>query len=418
MAMNDAPSRVRAVVRVGGDPSSPPEPATFVRRRRHGYLGPVNVLQLVIVEAVLVVLLVLLRNNPILLIVGIVLAALLLVATFARSGGRWWVERALIRRQYRRRQHTGRLPADDPRLVTLHHLVPDLTVETIDGVGGTQVGIGRDAAGSFATVAVVRPDGVNGDPLGRLPLSKLAAIANDSEQPGAVIQVVTHGTPAPDAAIDGMRPAAESYRELMDQFGGAMPADQVVWVSARFDARTVAEAYVGGADESKEIPVMITALIRRIGKALKRSGLEYQVLDGDGLLDALARSCDLEQSHDESRQADPRESWTYWRSATLAHTCFWVSSWPDLRRSGELFDRLGRTPAAALTSVSLIMAPRQDVTEIRALVRVAAPEPGALSRACAAAEQIASSGGGGLFRLNGEQAQGVYASAPSGGGAR
>lgn len=416
MTMNQAPSRVRAVVRVGADPESEAEPATFVRRRRPGYLGPVNVIQLVLLEALVVLILILLRHSPYLLIAGVVLTAAVLVITFARSGGRWWVERALIRRQYQRRRSTGHLPADDMRLVTLHRLVPDLTVQTIDGLAGAQVGVGRDGAGSFAAVAVVPPAGVNGDALGRLPLSKLAAIARDSEQPGAVLQVVRHVVPSPGAVIGANQPAAASYRELLGQYGGPMPADQLTWVAVRFDTRSVAEASVGSADDSDEIPVMLAALVRRVGKALRRVGLEHQVLDGDGLLDALARSCDLEQPQDGFRPAPPTEKWTYWQSSSLAHACFWLSGWPGLRDSGALLDEISST-SATLTSLALILAPYDDVTEMRCLIRVAA-DPAMIDRSCTAVEQAASRIGGRLFRLDGEQAPAVYATAPTGGGAR
>lgn len=417
MTMNQAPSRVRAVARVGTDPAKETTPATFVRRRRPGYLGPVNVIQLVLLEALVVLILLLLRHSPFLLLGGVVLTALVLVVTFARSGGRWWVERALIRRQYRRRRSSGYLPADDMRLVAMHRLVPDLVVETVDGLGGAgQVGIGRDGAGSFAVVAVVPPAGVNGDALGRLPLGRLASIARDAEQPGAIVQVVRHTVPAPGAMISSNQPAATSYRELMQQYGASTPGDHLTWVAVRFDARSVAEASIGSADELDEIPVMLAALVRRVSKALRRAGLECQVLDAEGLLDALVRSCDLEQPRDGTQTTPATENWTYWQSSSLAHACFWLSGWPGLRDSGALLDEMSGT-SAALTSLALILAPYDDVTEIRCLVRVAA-DPSVINQCCKTVERTVSRGGGGLFRLDGEQAPAVYATAPTGGGAR
>jgi len=416
MTMNQAPSRVRAVARVGAEPAPTDRgPVTFLRRRRHGYLGPVNVLQLVVLEGVIVAALALLGYHPILLVVGIILMIAVVVVTFARSGGRWWVERMLLRRQYHRRRGSGHLPADDMRLVALHRLVPDLTVQTVEGSGGTEIGVGRDGAGSFAVVAVVPPAGVNGDPLGDLPLTKLAGVVQDAEQPGAILQVVRHAMPVANAA-GGSPPAAESYRGLADQYGVGAIADQATWVTVRFDSRSVAEAAVGEAQDGRETPAMLAALVRRVGKVLRRAGLEHQVLNADALLDALLRSCDLDVPEGSTTQVTAKETWTGWQSANLMHACYWISGWPDLRNSGALIDAMSRTPAA-LTSVALILAPLDTFIELRCLMRVAAV-PTEFDNTCAAAKQAVAQAGGSTFRLDGEQAPGVYATAPTGGGAR
>jgi ESX secretion system protein EccE len=417
MAMNEAPPTARAVARVGANASPLNNAsATFMTRRRPGYLGPVNVLQLVLLEAFVVLILVLLRHSRWMLLVGAVLTILVLVITFGRSRGRWWIERTIIRMHYRRRLSSGRLPADDLRLAALHRLVPDLYVETAEGSGGTQVGIGRDGAGSFAAVQIVPPAGVRGDPLAPLPMRNLARIVTESEQSGAVVQVVTHTVPAPTISVNTGRPVAESYQQLLSDHGGSLPADQITWVVVRFDARTVAEASVGGADQSQETPVILAALVRRVGKTLKRAGLDYQVLDADGLLDALTRSCDLEQPQTGHASVEAKENWESWHSNGLDHVCFWVSDWPDLRHSGALMDQMCRTPAA-LTSVALILAPRDNAVEVRCLTRVAA-DPSLLGPSCTMVRKMVESVGGKLFRLDGEQAPAVYASAPTGGGAR
>lgn len=416
MTMNQAPSRVRAVARVGADPAETRGPAIFVRRRRHGYLGPVNVMQLVLVEALAVLLILLFRQNPYLLIGGVVLAALALVVTFARSGGRWWLERVMLRRQYRRRRASPHLPATDIRLVALHRLAPDLTVQTVECPDGTPLGIGRDGAGSFAAVAVLPPDGLNGDPVGEVPLSRLAAIVHEAEQPGAVVQVVRQVVPVPTTGIAPGQPAAESYRELAAQYGRAMPADQMTWIAVRLDTRTVAEAAIGGADEPRETQLMLATLVRRVGKALRRAGLGHQVLNGDGLLEALSRSCDLELPNVGSGSPVTSESWSAWRSANLEHASFWVDGWPGLAATDRLLDAMSRTPAAQ-TTVALILAPFKELVELRCLLRVAA-EPGALGQTCSMARRALGEAGGHAFRLDGEQAPAVYATVPSGGGAR
>ena len=68
-----------------------------------------------------------------------------------------------------------------------------------------------------------------------------------------------------------------------------------------------------------------------------------------------------------------------------------------------------------MTSVAIVLEPRPDGTDVRCLVRVAA-RTAAIADACRAVREAADRGGAQLFRLDGEQAAAVYASAPTGGG--
>ena len=410
--MNEAPPRVRAVARVGaGAPVTRGRP-TFVPRRRPGHIGAVNVMQLVAIELVLVLIMVLLRVSLWVALTGAGVGLIVAVALFTRLRGRWWTERILLDWQYRRRRAAGVAGTADRRLHALRGLVPDLTVQSVDGTGGVPVGVGHDSAGWFAVAAVSSASSMRGDVRSQLPLDALARVVTDAEHPGGVIQVVTHTVPAPSLDLDGQRACIQSYQELLESYG-PVPADQTTWVAVRLDARVAAEL---SADEAQEAPVMLAALVRRVGKALKRAGLPYQILDADGLLDALVRSCDLERPTEDGRPVRPVESWHAWQSATLAHACFWVRSWPELTRTGPLLDQLAASPAA-LTSVAMILEPEDGGIGVRCLVRVAA-EPATLSTVCRTVAEVAARAGARLFRLDGEQAPAVYASAPSGGGAR
>jgi hypothetical protein len=74
---------------------------------------------------------------------------------------------------------------------------------------------------------------------------------------------------------------------------------------------------------------------------------------------------------------------------------------------------------AAMTSVSIILAPDygDPAVDLKALVRIAAP-PEHLDEACRTVVRGVRRAKADLFRLDGEQAPAVYASAPTGGGAR
>jgi type VII secretion protein EccE len=286
-------------------------------------------------------------------------------------------------------------------------------VSNVDAQDNTPVGVGHDHAGWFAVTAVAPPSGMRGDAVSSVPVDRLTRAITESQQPGAVLQVVVHTIPAPSVEVDARHRCTTSYRELLESFG-QVPASQTIWVAVRLDARTLAET---GADPDafEQAPAVVAALIRRVGRTLTRAGLTHQILDADGLLDALTRSCDLEQPPPGSRVPVARERWQSWQSARLAHACFWLSRWPEPGATAELIGRLVAT-RAALTSVALVVAPGEEGVDVRFLVRVATHPP-ALTDACRTMAEVAKRSGAELFRLDGEQGPGVYASAPTGGGA-
>jgi hypothetical protein len=190
-------------------------------------------------------------------------------------------------------------------------------------------------------------------------------------------------------------------------------------VAVRADARALAEAGAEDTSDLDRVPLLVVTMVRRVAKALRRVGIPYQVLDAEGLTAALARSCDLQPAEDAGgKPVQAREDWTVWHSATLAHRSFWLRKWPPLTEAGALLAWLTTVPAA-MTSVSLVLAPETDAdtVDLRCLVRLAAP-PKALAQACLTLVRGVSQGHGHLFPLDGEQGPAAYASAPTGGGPR
>jgi type VII secretion protein EccE len=414
MAASDVRPPVRAVARVsaGTDAPGAPDPSrSLPRRRLPGRIGAVNVVQLVTVEAILVLALLVLPLRGWVLWVGVALCLLLLLATLGRSHGRWWSERVLLRWRFRRRSGTRRELDDDRRTSALRAVAPALSISTVEGPEGVRTAVASDGTGWFAVVEVTALEELRGDLRPWLPLDALARTVRDSDQPGAVVQVVHHRLPSPAASVQPASPCHQSYRELAKQGSAEFVSSQVSWVAVRLDAQAVAEATMGSPAAAEEAPVALAALVRRVARVLKRHHVAHQILDADGLLDALIRSLELEQ-----RPGAPggREQWTRWRSASLAHATFWLKDWPALRDAGPLLDRLGGI-RATFTSTAVILEPRDDGTDVRCLVRVAA-EPDDLADACAELTDAAGSVRARLFRLDGEQAPAAYASAPTGGG--
>lgn len=406
-----------------GDGTTPQEqfrPAILLPRRRPGHLGPVHITQLLLVEAVVVAIAATSPYGMLAVVPVIVVSALLLVVTLARRKGRWWLERRVMTRQYRRRRQGAAQAAHDadPRLAALRALAPGLVVENLSSTDGTRIGVARDDAGWYA-VASVAADSPLDDGPGNLPLEKLAATFVEADQPGAVLQLVTHTLPAPSIDTHPSSPAGHSYRQLLAQFGNAaVPADRATWIAVRLEARSLAEALGDDPADLEQAPVVAAALIRRVTRSLHRAGIAHRLLDADGLLGALTRSCDLEPVGQQAAAPAPREEWTEWHSSRLAHRSFWVRGWPPVGQAAAMLSTLSGAPAA-MTSVALILAQDDDsgMLDLRCLVRVAAPA-NELAQVCHGLTRAAQQARAELFQLDGEQGPAVYATTPTGGGAR
>jgi type VII secretion protein EccE len=414
MPTNQAPpSRVRAVARVGA--AAPPVRGTpqFAERRRPGRIGAVSILQLMVVETVLVAIAIAFARLPLVGIGAVVVGVFALLATFGRSRGRWWIETMGLRWQQRRRRAVLVVPDENPQVTALRSLVPDLTMETAESSGGERVGVGRDGAGWFAAAVVLPPSGMRGDAQSSVPLDGLARVLSDSQQDGVVVQVVTH-TVSASGVVDNQA-YGQSYRELVVSAAAVPASDQVTWVAVRVDMEAVAAAAMAGDGSEDDVPDMVATLVRQVAKRLKRAGLRAEILDTDGLLEALTRSTDL-AGHDPRRSGRVGEDWSVWRSAHLSHACFWIRDWPGLPASSAVLNAVKTTPAA-YTTVSIILEQAPDGVDMRCLVRAAAPDQ-TIGEVCRAVRASAKRAGATLFRLNGEHAPAVYATAPTGGGAR
>jgi type VII secretion protein EccE len=416
--MIESRQRVRAVARVSSEPRAA-GPPILRPGRRPGHLGPVHVLQLLLVEAVLVAVLVALAAGPPIVIASTAAAgALLLLVVLTRRHGRWWLERRMMARRFLLRQRASApSPGVDPRLGSLRSLAPGLTVEEVRGADGAQVGVARDDAGWFAVATVSGATAMRDDPDGVLPLDLLATALAEIRQPGAVLQIVRFTVPAQYPDIDPGSAVSQSYRQLVAGLGTVpVPVDCATWIAVRLEARSLAEA--AGLDvDLVAAPAVVAAMVRAVAKSLRRVGISYQVLDAAGLVAALARSCDLEPQPLGGAQAEPREDWSAWHSARLSHRTFWVSGWPGVEHAAPLLHWLSSAPAA-MTNVALILTPDEDdLMDLRCLVRVSAPE-GRLDHISDVVAFGAKQARAELFPLNGEQGPAVYASAPTGGGAR
>lgn len=369
--------------------------------RQPGRFTALGVGRLLLFQLLQIGLWLLLVRGMVAALLGGLVCLLTLALGFGRWQGRWVTEQIGLWWRLRQRQGLVDDPDPDPRLAALGQLVPDLAMSEVRTADGTSAGLGSDGAGWFMALEVPSPaQGVQPP----VPLAALARIANSFAQPGAVIQVVSQTVPAPAL------PLADAIGH-----GGAAKVS-TLWVTTRLDAAAVADSLVDRMDADIDIPAVLTELTRRVSRALRRRGLTPQLLTRDELLTTLTQACDLTSGQPRSPQ---RESWQKWRSERLAHRCFWVRAWPDPVQGTELLAALAELPAAWVT-VAMLLQRRpdgEDGAELRSLVRIATA-PAQLEPTCRYATQVAAQMGAALFPLNGEHALGVYATVPSGGGAR
>jgi ESX secretion system protein EccE len=383
--------------------------------RRAGHIGSVEVTQIALAEAAVLVAAAVATRGPIPGGIGVVVAAAIVVAAFARRRKRWWIEDALMAWRLQRRRVAKLDAAAPPALAALRSLAPGLALRDVTMSDGARVGVARDDAGWFAAVALTPSARVDGE-AAPVPVDTLAGVLADSGRPGTVLQLLTHTVPAPGRDLHVTAPAAASYRQLTGPYGPIpLPAHRESTVVARVDARMLAEELLNaGADADVDAAsALVAGLGRRVARSLRRAGVACRALDADELLRALVRSCDVEAG---DQPVSGREEWTEWHSAALAHRTFWLQTWPPADQVGSLLDWAAGLPADQ-TNVSLLLAPAgTDDLSARVLIRVAAPLD-ALAEISRQLTEGAARFGAQVFALDGEHGQGVYATAPTGGGA-
>jgi type VII secretion protein EccE len=284
-------------------------------------------------------------------------------------------------------------------------LAPSLSIKTIEGPGGP-IGVGQDNDGWFAVVDALPLEGMRGDRAPALDLGALARMLTDTQLPVSRIQLVLSYQPAPIQA-EPRSTAAASYGELVG--GAAVAAWQHCWIATRITSTDAAGEFDDAADTERALAFSVD----RATRTLSRMGAHPRTLDGEGMLRALTRSC-VPTSAQTGRQV-VRERWSSLVVGRLAHACFWVSRWPS-RVDPAALDLLA-SAAGVPSTVAMILTPDgPDHVSFRCLIRLSA-DVDLLRSAVGRLTSGARRANLGLRRLNGDQAVGVYATAPTGGGA-
>lgn len=389
-----------------------PRRLELVAEHRRGQLGPVTVVQIVVIElaatAIAIVVAATRARNVAVLAAVLFLANLMVFAVFLRSGGAWWYRQRLLRRRLRQRRRAGRAAARATGS-PLAALAPGLSVRTVFD-RGSRIGVGQDSAGWYAVLEAMVPETLRGDRSGALVLDRLTRIFTETAVPVSALQVVSHTVPAPAGMLDARAPCWQAYTELVE--GGPVAAYQVLWVAVRLNPADAAAAAASRGGGLAGVDRALAAAVGRIGKALTAADVAYRVLDAEDLLSALTTSCAPEEG-DGAAAPEAYEHWTAWQAGNSAYTCLGLSRWPQ-QSPEALFAALSAVPARAV-SVAVILQPSGERIAVRALVRVVTQRE-ALREAVAELTAVARRAGARLQRVDGEHGLGVYATAPTAGG--
>ncbi|BBH66793.1 hypothetical protein ACTI_34780 [Actinoplanes sp. OR16] len=366
---------------------------------QRGRVGPLSLTQVLVAEGSLLAIIAAATHGLVVMLITTVAAALLLAVVFARSHHRWWLEYRALTRDHQRRRSARRETEAGPVLAALRTIAPGLTIRDISTSADEGTGVARDEAGWFGVVTLDRQ--------APIPLDTLVGAMSATEQPGLILELVTHTIPAPTPDLPPASPAVTSYRQL----GDPGPAHRETSLSVRLDARALAESVLDHTTDPAEAARLTAALTRKIATTLRRQGITSRVLDAAGLLDILARSCD-------ARVPEVAEEWTHWRSNHLIHRTYWLETWPDsTTEMGPLLAWASTAPASQ-TSVAIVLdASRADDIAVRAFIRLATRPDADLDSLGQVMREGVRRAGGELRSLDGEQGIAAYATAPTGGGA-
>ncbi|MGH3777316.1 MAG: type VII secretion protein EccE [Pseudonocardiaceae bacterium] len=403
-------------------------PATVTARRRStsSCLGPLPVVNLVLLEIGLAIGLALLAVDPALwwAALGVLLVAAPLA--LARWRGRWLVRWVQLTAGYLARSHRPQvlkivsvtspdpvLGSDDPRVALLRLVVPDLIVAHGSDHQREPLGLAWHQ-GTWTAVLQVDAAPALITPVGGAPNLPLGALAPCLEDRGVVldaIQVIWHCYPG-NTALPSSSPALRSYLEVLGPLPAA--ARRTTWVVVRLDPRRCLAAVAERGGGVIGAHRALIGALSRVRSTLESQGVSTQPLDADQLLRAGISAAELSAVAGTVEQVALSEGWTAVTAAGVGHASYAISGW---QVGGVAPNLTALTGVRALsTTVALSLSPGEDGAEIglRGLVRVSARNHAELDAADGRLQAVSERLGVALTPLHGLQAAGLAATLPLG----
>ena len=409
---------------------APRAPATARPRSTGSRVGPLPVVNVVVLEVGLGLALLAVNTAPRWAALGVMLIAAPLA--LVRWHGRWLLRWVQLSTGYlarsRGRSVTSPDPAaapgpssplrpvvgsDDPRLALLRLLLPDLSIAHGTDHHRERLGL---ACHQGVWTAVLEVDAAPSmiTPVGGSPSLPLGALAPCLDHRGVVldaIQVVWHCYPG-SAALPSSSPALRSYLEVLGPLPAA--ARRTTWVAVRLDPRRCPTAVAERGGGVTGCHRALIGALSRVRGALEARGLSTRPLDAEELLRAGISAAELSSAAGAGGPVALSEGWAAVTAAGVGHASYVISDWGARGGAGNLN---ALTSVRALsTTVALSLSPGEDGAEVglRGLARVSARNPGELEAAGRRLRAVSQRLGVVLSPLHGLQVAGLTATLPLG----
>lgn len=392
-------------------------------------LGPLPVVNLVVLETGLALGLALLSVDTALWWAAVVLLLVAVPLALGRWRGCWLLQWVQVTAGYLMRSHsrglTGREPvatgnpqqpvvaADDPRVSLLRLLLPDLTIA--HGADHQREPLGLVCHQNTWT-AVLEVDAAPSMiiPVGGAAGLPLSALAPCLEHRGVVldsIQVIWHCYPG-SAALPSSSPALRSYMEVL----GPLPvaARRTTWVAVRLDPQRCPAAVAERGGGMTGCHRALIGALSRVRSDLQAHGVSTRPLDANQLLRAGISAAELSAVAGTGQPVALNEGWTTVTAAGVGHASHAITGWGT---TGAVHNLNALTGVRALsTTLSLSLSPGEDGGEVglRGVVRVSARNPTELEAADGQLGAVSQRLGVALRPLRGLQIAGLAATLPLG----
>jgi type VII secretion protein EccE len=412
------------------EPSGAPRARGSARLRSTGsHLGPLPVVNLVVLEIGLALGLALLTVDTALWWVALVMLLVGVPLALGRWHDRWLVQWIGVTAGYLVRSHgrsvTGPDPAsagnprqptvgsDDPQVALLRLLLPDLTVA--HGADHQREPLGLVWHRNTWT-AVLEVDAAPSmiTPVGGAASLPLSALASCLEHRGVVLdalQVIWHCYPG-STALPSSSPALRSYLEVL----GPLPvaARRTTWVAVRLDPRRCPTAVTERGGGVTGCHRALIGALARVRSDLEARGVSTRPLDADQLVRAGISAAELSAVAGTGQPVTLNEGWTAVTAAGVGHASYAITGWGTRGATHNLNALTG--VRALSTTLSLTLSPGADGGEVglRGLVRVSARNPTELEAADGRLQAVSQRLGVTLRPLRGLQVAGLAATLPLG----
>jgi type VII secretion protein EccE len=392
-------------------------PALPRLREPGAHLGPLPVINVVVLQVGLALGLALLAVDTALWVAALLVALITVPLALGRWHGRWMVRWIQLISHYLMRSHDTSLPSaepgsGDPRMALLGALIPDLTVAPGADRQREPVGFVWHQ-GTWTAVLEVDPPSSMIAPVGDAAGLPLGALASCLEDRGVVldaIQAIWHCYPG-NAALPPSSPALRSYLEVLGPLPAA--ARRTIWIAARLDPRRCPDAVAERGGGVTGCHRALVAALSRVRATLESRGVAARPLDAEALLRAGVCAAELPGVAGSRQPVTVSEGWTTVTAAGVGHTSYAITGWGAAGAPPNLTALTG--VRALSTTVALVISPADGgEVGLRGLVRVSARNAAELQAADGQLRALSQRLGVTLRPLGGLQAAGLAATLPLG----